>query len=170
MDGCVLSCQMGSSGSMPSRRQRSGKLVRNLRQRQVSPCSCSRCSTMSHPGLPHHLHLLRGYTSIRKSPRLVVATGRCSDEARWLISEPVCFIVSVIASLPFLSTWLSSDVEIMAGVPRAVCRQVAASTRAPAIQAAGEQRYTGHCGRHLHSLPWLFAVVPMQVRVLRRKP
>lgn len=153
MDGCVQSCQMGSSGSMPSRLQRSGKLVKNLRQRQVSPCSCSRCSTTSHPRLPHHFHLRRGYTSMRKSPRMVVATGRCSDEARWPISAPVCFIVSVIASLPFLSTWLNSDVETMAGVPRAGCGQAAAPRRAPAVQTAGEQRHTAHRGRHLRPLP-----------------
>src|SRR5579884_4481597 len=96
---------------MPSRRQRSGKLAQNLRQFQVSPCSCSRCSTTSQPRLPHHFHLRRGYTSMRKSPRLVVVTGRCSLEARWLISAPVCFIVSIIPFLPFHSTRLSSDTD-----------------------------------------------------------
>ncbi len=95
----VPSCQAGSSGSIPSRIQRSGKLVRNLRQLQVSPCSCSRCSSTSHPRFPHHFHLRQGCTLIRKSPRKVVNAIRCSNEVRRLISAPVCLIVSVIVSL-----------------------------------------------------------------------
>src|SRR6266699_4712937 len=83
----------------------------------------------------HHFHLRQGCTSTRKSPRMVVATVSRSLEARrlisariqqnykrsWqfvsrslearrLISAPACFIVSVIASASFLSTWLIADV------------------------------------------------------------
>src|SRR6266567_4063494 len=58
----------------------------------------------------HHFHLRQGCTSTRKSPRMVVATVSRSLEARRLISAPACFIVSVIASASFLSTWLIADV------------------------------------------------------------
>src|SRR2546421_9208542 len=96
---CVLSCHTGSSGSIPSRVQRSWKLVMNLRHLQVSSCSCSKCSTTSHPRFPNHFHLRLGRATILIGPRINVITLGRSDGSRWLSSDPVCFIVSTIQSL-----------------------------------------------------------------------
>src|SRR5436190_7368127 len=108
VDCCTLSCHTGSSWPIPSRVQRSWKLVMNLRLLQVSSCSCRRCSTTSHPGFPHHFHLRQGRASILMSPRIIVITVGRSDESRWLISDPVCFMVSIIKSLSFDSALLTS--------------------------------------------------------------
>src|SRR6266567_761490 len=108
VDCCVLSCHTGSSWSIPSRVQRSWKLVMNLRHLQVSSCSYRRCSTTSHPRFPHHFHLRQGCTSILMSPRIIVITVGRSDESRWPISDPVCFMVSTIKSLSFHSALLTS--------------------------------------------------------------
>lgn len=135
---CVQYCHTGSSWSIPSRVQSSPKLVMNLRHHQVWSCSCSRCSTTSYPRFPHHFHLRQGCTSTRKSPRMTVITANRSDESRRLISEPVCFIVSAIASISLQSKFRPSTAQAMAVFPHAGCwRAVASMHRLPATSRGG---------------------------------
>ena len=68
---------------------------------------------------------------------MVVATVSRSLEARRLISAPACFIVSVIESASFLSTWLIADVQLMAVVPRVGRGQAAVPRRARVEETMG---------------------------------